>query len=354
MGQRNITNHWFIFAVLTVAIFSANVTAEVLYIDAKNGNDANPGTKEKPLCTIAKAAGIVNGKTESGPTIIKILPGTYNLTETVVFRNSRPYTQKDRLTIEATILPDDPTWKPTLMPIVLSIEDPRKSGKLNEHTETYSLKIQVSHVTIRGLKFLGNPSSNNWHACIERVGQGLNDLLVTQCMFIGDKNSLDVYCPAIATGDRFVVDHCIFHNCHASAVFWDGLEGIGAKGCAMRYCIVDGGLISGVWTCQTAEDFEFHHNIITRTEYFWMRKSGDQQKYRLHNCIIADNRHYSGYGNAGGPTGRTGSEVTFEEKTVIKEGKVILEKDKEVRNYLHPAAGTLGSDLGAGLFKKRK
>jgi hypothetical protein len=173
-------------------------------------------------------------------------------------------------------------------------------------------------------------------------------------MFIGDKNTLDVYCPAIATGDRFVVDHCIFHNCHASAVFWDGLEGIGGKGCAMRYCIVDGGLISGVWTCQTAEDFKFHHNIITRTEYFWMRKSGDQQKYRLHDCIVAGNKNYSGYGNAGGPTGQTGPEVTFEEKAVIKEGKVILEKDKKVRDYLHPLPDTFGSDLGAGLFKKRK
>jgi hypothetical protein len=139
MGQRNMTNHWFTFAVLAVAIFGANVAAEVLYIDGISGDDSSPGTKDKPLKTISKAAGIVNGKTEPGPTIIKILPGIYNLTETVIFRSSRPYTQKERLTIEATILPDDPTWKPQLMPVILSTED---TGKPDVLTETYSLKIQ--------------------------------------------------------------------------------------------------------------------------------------------------------------------------------------------------------------------
>ena len=343
---------WFFFVVLVFALLAPKAIAETLYVDSRTGCDKNPGTKEKPLRTIGQAASIVNNRTEAGPTTIKIAPGVYNLDKTVVFKNRRPYTKKDRLVIQASILPDEPQWKPMLMPVILSTEDPRKPGRLNEHTETYSLKIKVSHVTIRGLKFLGNPLSNNWHACIERVGEDLNDLLVTQCMFVGDKNALDIYCPAIATGDRFVVDHCIFYNCHASTVFWDGLEGIPGKGCAMRYCIVAGGRISGVWTCQTAEDFKFHHNIITRCEYFWMRKPGDKQRYRLQDCIVTDNRYNSGYGGPAGPTGRTGPEVTYEQKSVIRTGKVVLEKNKKARNYLHIVPGTLGSKLGAGLFTK--
>ena len=171
-------------------------------------------------------------------------------------------------------------------------------------------------------------------------------------MFVGDDDSFDIYCPIIATGNKLVVDHCIFRNCHASVVFWDGMVSVGGKNNVMKYCIVDGGLISGIWTCQTAEDFEFHHNIITRTQYFWMRKSGDHQTYRFYDCIVAGNRNYSGYGNAGGPTGQTGAEVTYQEKNVLKTGEVILVKDKRARHYLHPVPGTLGSDLGAGLFKK--
>jgi hypothetical protein len=256
------------------------------------------------------------------------------------------------LVIEATILPDDPNWNPALMPIILSTEDLREPGKLEKHTETYSLKIKISHVTIRGLKFLGNPLPNNWHACVEHVGEKLDDFVVTQCMFVGDRDGLDIYCPVIGTGDRIIVEHCIFHNCHASVVFWDGIEGIGGKGCAMRYCIVDGGYISGVWTDQTKKDFEFHNNIIAGCEYFWMRKSGERITYRLRDCIVVGNKCYSGYGIESGPTGQTGPEVTYDEENIIKEGTVVLQKNKKARNYLHPVPGMFGSNLGAGLFKK--
>jgi len=339
-----------VLIVLVLPLLISSVFAKTLYVDSSSGDDANPGSKEKPLRTIGKAAVIVNDKTEFGPTTIKIAPGVYNLTKTVVFKGKQPYTKEKRLTIEATILPDNPNWMPMFMPIILSTENPGISEKL---TETYSFKVKRSYVTIRGLEFLGNPLSNNWHACIERTGKDLDDLLITQCMFIGDNDSFNIYCAAIATGNRLVVDHCIFRNCHASTVYWDGLEGIGGKSCAMRYCIVDGAYISGVWTCQTTEDFEFHHNIVINSEYFWMRKSGDQQKYRLHDCIVAGNKNYSGYGNTAGPTGQTGAEITYHENNVVKTGEVMLGKDKRARHYLHPLPGTLGRDLGAGLFKKR-
>ncbi len=72
----------------------------------------------------------------------------------------------------------------------------------------------------------------------------------------------------------------------------------------------------------------------------------------MYDCVVTNNKYYSGYGVASGPTGQTGSEVTYDEKNVIKEGEVVLEKDKGSRHYLHPVPGTLGYDLGAGLFKK--
>jgi hypothetical protein len=332
-----------------IAAISTFAAAETLHVDSRIGSDENPGTKQEPLRTIGRAASIVNAETTPGPTTIKIAPGIYNLTETVVFENKRPYSEKDRLTIQALILPDDPDWNPALMPVLLSTQD---HGRPNEHTETYSLKIKINHVTIRGLKFLGNPLVNNWHACIERVGEDLDDLLVTQCMFVGDTHTLNIYCPAIATGDRFIVDHCIFYNCHASAVFWDGLDGVAGKRCAMRHCIVYGCHIAGPWTCQTAEDFEFHHNIVAGCEYFWMRKPGDRQKYRVRDCIVTDNKYYSGQGGAGGPWHQTGSEVTFDERNVVKKGEIQLEKNKKIRNYLHPVPGTLAGKLAAGLFTK--
>lgn len=343
----------YFFAVgMIFSMFVSRLTAEVLYVDYKNGFDKNPGTKEKPLRTIAQAASTVNRRKEPGPVTIKIAPGIYNLDKCVFFENEGVYTEKKRLTIEALILPDDPQWHPSSMPVVLSTEDPKEQGKLNALTETYGLRIKNSHVTIRGLKFLGSPVSNNMYCPIERIGDNLEDLVVTQCLFVGDPETLDIYCPIIASGDRLVVDHCIFYNCHASVVFWDGAEAIGGKGNAMEYCIVYGGNISGVWTCQTDEDFKFQHNIITETEYFWMRKPGDQMKYRIQDCIVTNNKYYSGYGIASGPSGQTGPEVAFEEINVIKTGNISLGRDDRFKNYLHIVPGTFGSDLGAGLFKK--
>ncbi|UCG59510.1 MAG: DUF1565 domain-containing protein [Phycisphaerales bacterium] len=334
-----------------VAALITSASAETIYVSSTDGSDTNPGTKGQPLKTIGKAAALVNRSAEPGPTTIEIAPGIYDLAECVEFSPRRPYTERNRLTVKASILPDDPSWKPALMPVILSVEDPRKQGQLDRPTETYSIKVKISHVTIQGLKFLGNPLPRNWHCCVERIGKDLDDLLVTQCMFLGDNDALNIYCATLATGDRFVLDHSIFRDCHACTVFWDGAEGIGGKRCAMRHCIVDGAHISGVWTCQTDKDFEFRHNIVSGSEYSWLRKRGDMQRYHLSDSVIVDNKHYSGYGVVSGPTGQTGSEVTYDETNVVKSGTILLEEDKRSRDYLHVVPGTLGSDLGAGLFK---
>ena len=331
---------------------AAMATAEVLYVDGRNGQDSQTGTQAQPLRTLAQAARRIDESNEPGPTTVKVAPGLYCLDQAVLIENRRAYTGQDRLTVEATVVPDDPNWSPSLMPVLLSIEDPRRPGNLAGQTETYSLVVRTSHVTIRGLKFLGNPLPNNWHGCVSRIGKGLDDLLVTQCLFIGNPGGLDIYCAALATGDRFVVDHNIFQQCHACVVFWDGPEGIAGRQCAMRYCLVDGASISGVWTCRTRTDLEFHHNVVTGSEYFWLRKAGDPIQYRLRDCVVTDTRGYSGYGVESGATGPTGPEVTYEERNVVREGHVTLERDRRSRNFLHVVSGTLGSDLGAGLFRQ--
>ncbi len=352
MNTRSTFHSQYVLVALALAMLAQSVVAETLHVNNRNGNDADPGTTEKPLRTIGEAARRVKRRTASGPTEIVIAPGVYNLTEAVEFESALPYTEKDRLVIEASILPDEAGWSPSFMPVVLSTEDPREEGRLNGPTQTYGLRIKTSHVTIRGLKFLGNPLVRNWYCAVERIGKGLEDLVITQCLFVGSQETLDIYCPVIGTGDGLVVDHCIFRNCHASAVFWDGPERVGGHRCAMRYCIVDGGYISGVWTCQTGEDFEFHHNIVTRTDYFWMREAGKPVKYRVHDCVVAGNRHYSGYGVESGPTGPTGPETTYDERNVVKTGDVVLEMNTNARDHLHVVPGTLGSNLGAGLFRK--
>jgi hypothetical protein len=236
-----------------------------------------------------------------------------------------------------------------MMPMILSIEDPGTPAK---RTSTYGLKIKMSHVTLRGLKFLGSPLLNNWYCPLECLGTDLKDVLVTQCMFVGNPDTLDIYCAVITDGHQFVVDHCVFSGCHASAVFWDGGRGVVGTGNVMRYCIVEGAKLSGVWTCDTGEDFEFHNNVITQCDYFWLRQRGAPRTYRVRNSVVTENKQYSGYAVESGATGITGPEVRFQEEGVVKAAKVVLETDRGATNYLHLVRGSPGADLGAGLFTK--
>jgi hypothetical protein len=352
---RAIKTIIYVGIVLFFCCIHAN--AETIYVDSDNGNDTNDGTQTRPVQTIARAAQIVNNSNEPGPTTIKIEQGAYCIPEMVVFQNSRQYTKDNRFVIEAATLPDEPNWTPASMPVVISTV---KGEGSDTEKHAIALKIEVNHATVRGVKFLGNPRPRTWGYSIFRSGKNLDDLVVTQCMFVGDEQALPYNCPICANGQAVVVDHCIFYKCDIPAIFWDAEGGI-SRGNAMRYCIVDGADITTVWTCQTDEDFEFHHNIITRSQYFWMRAPNNRKKYHINDCVVTDIKYNSGYGTAAKIYGRTGPEVTFDEKNVIKEGTIQLEKSivtadalsvVRPRRYLHVKPGTLGDELGAGIFKK--
>jgi hypothetical protein len=296
----------------------------------------------------------VNEQVESGAITVKLARGIYALPKAVAFENHRVSGKEQRLTLEAALLPDDASWNPHAMPIILSIEDPGRQSQTGTRTQTYGLRIRMSQVTVRGLKFLGNPVPNNWYCPLECLATDLRDVQVTQCMFLGNPDTFDIYCAVITDGHQFVVDHCIFSGCHACAVFWDGGRGVVGTGNAMRYCIVEGARLSGVWTCGTGEDFEFHHNVFTGCEYFWLRQRGTPKTYRVRNSVVTEYRQYSGYAVESGATGVTGPEIRYEEQGVVKVGKVVLERDRAARSYLHVIRGAPGAELGAGLFTKHQ
>lgn len=357
MDEREILNCRLVLLFTAILIFASPAFAEVLFVDDTKGNDVNPGTQDKPVRTIAQAAAIVNESKEPGPTIIKIRPGVYCINETVVFENSRLYSEKNRFVIEVTVLPDNEDWTPGMMPIVLSTV---KGEGQDTEKHAIAIRIEVNHATVRGIKFLGNPRPRTWGYSIFRTGKKLNDLIVRQCVFIGDEQAIPYNCSICANGQGLVVDHCIFYQCDIPVIFWNAEGGI-SRSNAMRYCIVDGADISAVWTCQTDVDFDFHHNIITRSQYFWMRAPGNKKKYILRDCIVTDNKYDSGFGTASAIDGQAGPEVTFDERNVIRTGSIQLERALVTpealsvvrpRRYLHVIPGTPGSDLGAGLFTK--
>ena len=338
-----------LFAAFSPRTLLAN--AEYLYVSARKGDDRNSGTASMPLKTIQEAAtrlGLMNGR---GTVTIRIDSGVYPTEGPVVLATQREFTEGERLVIEATMLPDDATWKYGRMPALFSVEDPRTAVDPDKSTETYCLKIDVDHVTIRGLRFLGSPLANNYHCAIERVGRNRDDLNVSQCVFVGDHSGLDMYCPVIGTGNRLVVEHCVFYGCHNAVVFWDGKESVGGRRHAVRNCIIAGCDISGIWTCQTKEDLIFENNIVADCKYAWMRKPGDRHTYSMRNCVVSNVEFLSGSGEAFGPFQVTPDSIVFIKERVSEEGQITLQTRKSSRDYLHVVRGTHGSDLKAGLFK---
>jgi hypothetical protein len=334
------------FAMVLILGASAGMT-EDLFVDSEKGHDSGPGNRSHPFKTLERAVAAVNSNVSDGPTTIVIAAGLHVLGSSVVVRNLRQYTQEERLTIRAEVLPNESKWTPHHMPVLVSTQKGSDDG---EGLAARGLTIAIDHVTVSGLKFLGSPAPASRYYAIWREGKARKDLVVSQSVFVGDPHSAPLQAGVIANGHRLVVERCIFLNVNNGVVFWNA-EGGDSQGNAMRHCIVSGALFSGVWTCETDEDFEFHHNIITGSRYGWVRETGSSRSYRVRQSILTENQSLAGFGSGpNGPHGTASPAFIIKDDNVVTEGKIHLDQDPESRTHLHVVSGTLGSELGAGLF----
>jgi len=340
-----------VFFFLLITTTSLIASAEEFYVNANTGNDANPGNKLQPLKTIAEAARRINVSAVKATTTIILSAGVYPLTETVLFNNNK-FSTDNRLIIRAEILPDDPNWNPQRMPIITTIIPAIQTP--NDGEEARGMEIEVSHVTIQGLRFTGSTTyyyidgkQNRRYYPIWRDGKNLDDLLVTQCLFAGNIDVLPIRVAVIANGHGLVLDHCVFFNCQNPVIFWEAEGGTSIHN-AMRYCLVYESNYSGVWTTtNTGDDFEFHHNIIANGRTAWIKDNNSKHHYRVHDCIFAKNINVTGNGG--------GSAITndfLKMENVQLTGTIEIEKDQGKKNYLQIKEGSLGSALKAGLFMK--
>ena len=340
-----------VFFFLLITTTSLIASAEEFYVNANTGNDANPGNKLQPLKTIAEAARRINVNAVKATTTIILSAGVYPLTETVLFNNNK-FSTDNRLIIRAEILPDDPNWNPQRMPIITTIIPATQTPKDGE--EARGMEIEVSHVTIQGLRFTGSTTyyyidgkQNRRYYPIWRDGKNLDDLLVTQCLFAGNIDVLPIRVAVIANGHGLVLDHCVFFNCQNPVIFWEAEGGTSIHN-AMRYCLVYESNYSGVWTTtNTGDDFEFHHNIIANGRTAWIKDNNSKHHYRVHDCIFAKNINVTGNGG--------GSAITndfLKMENVQLTGTIEIEKDQGKKNYLQIKEGSFGSALKAGLFMK--
>jgi hypothetical protein len=326
-----------------------------IYINAVNGNDQNTGTKALPLKSINEAAKRINETNTAGPEEVILSEGIYVLTQTALFKNDK-FSASNRLTIRAEYNPDDAGWSPDKMPVIVTLV-PLSAGD-----EAKGLQMEVSHVTIEGLKFMGSPDYSYKSATLIRrsyplwrEGKSLSDLVVTQCLFAGNADILPLHVGVIANGSGLVIDHCVFFNCRNPVVYWK-TNGTPSTGNAMRYCLVYQCTFSGIWTTKDTDgpDFQFENNIIAECQTAWIRERGSTVAYTIRNSILSGNKRIAGFG--AGPLSATDtSTVNFLKMEAVRvnpPGSIKIEKDQSKRNYLQVADGSLGSELQTGLFKK--
>lgn len=339
-----------------ILIFSAclfNLNAQTIYVDSNNGSNENNGKKESPLFSLPKAMDIIKDSKKSIH-IIKINPGIYVLEKPLSIETEKELENK-RLIIEASILPDDSLWTPEKMPVIISTS---KKGEIpnEDYHFVAALLINQSNVTIKGIKFPGYYYPNTRYFPIARFNKAKTDLLVEQCLFVGDEDASHLQVGVIAHGNKVRINHCIFYNVRNSAVFWqDAGDGI-KTGNGISNSIIFGATQSGIWTASPDKDFIFKNNIISNCKHFWIKNKDNPTVYKMENCVVVNNVFNKViWGNGPVP-----NQFEIKENNVLWEGEISLKQKNEITHlnlpidYLHIIPNTLGYNIGAGLFKKVK
>jgi len=353
----------FVVLITLQTVVSAQTKKEI-FINSNSGNDQNTGSADKPLKSLFEAAKRVNEANGKGSINIILSEGIYGLDATVTFHPANwHFTKEERLTIRAAVLPDDADWNPGKMPVIVSTMplDFKPNGRQDPLGGTsYGIQIETSHVTIQGLRVLGTPVHERpeegmvrRNYPIVREGRDLDDLRVTQCLFVGDQHVIPNHLAILASGQGVVVDHCVFYHCKDAIVFWFSDEP--ARNCEVHHNLFIGNYGANVWTWSAAEDLKFYNNVMGNTNVIWILNRDEKTSFSLSNSLIFGYNELVNKG--GGPAGfgekaDPGKLNLGKDVIVKKEGTIQIEEDPTSRNYLHLVPGTTGANLAAGLFTK--
>lgn len=342
------------------------LTDQQIFINPEFGNNENEGTKESPIKSLFEAAQRVNRATGKDAVTIFLSEGIYGLDSTVTFQPTNwLFTSEQRLTIRAEVLPDDSDWHHGKMPVIVSTMPLNFRPNGNDDPlggTSYGIQIETSHVTIQGLRVVGTPVHERpvdglvrRNYPIVREGKHLDDLRVTQCLFLGDIHAMPNHLAVLASGRGVVVDHCVFYGVKDAVVFW--YSDRPAENCEMHHNLIVNIYGAAVWTWSAAEDFKYYNNVVADAEVFWiLAKEKDSKKvFNLSNSLVLGYNQMANVG--GGPAGlgepADPKRLIFgTDVTIKKEGTVEIVKDPTSKYYLHIQPETLGANLGAGLFTK--
>jgi len=337
--------------LISFAFKNFDAMAQTIYVDAQKGKNNAAGTLSDPILTLDEAVSKSNSFKGNEPVTLKLAPGLYAIKHRLNIKTAAAATGNAPYTIEASTLPDDKSWQPNSMPVIQSI-----SGNNDDYEFSHcvGLYIAQNNVTIKGLKFVGNPNSTvHYYYPIRRQDKTLNGLSVSQCFFIGEANSSAIQSAFWASGTDIHVDHCVFHNSKIAFVL-----GFNINGFSLTHSIIDGAYNTVIWYGfdKTALKFTFKDNIVTNCYYVMVYPvENGQPDYTFSDSYITNNKNY--LGNYPKAQDRFFAEPNkhIKEVNIKKTGKIELtavEDNGITKDNLNPVKNSAGQSTGAGLFFK--
>ncbi|MEL7530655.1 MAG: right-handed parallel beta-helix repeat-containing protein [Bacteroidota bacterium] len=323
------------------------LAAQNVYVDATNGSDLDAGSEEAPFQSLAKAIQFANALTGSGSIRIKLNPGLYTLKGRLDINPVRILSDSLRYIIEASILPDDKDWTPAKMPVIQSISTNNSSTQFPHAT---AFLVASSHVSIRGLKFLGNAQPEvNYYYPISKEDMSLEDLEVSQCVFIGDKEAAKIQGGVWAHGPQNTISHCVFYGCRNGVLFFNNVEGF-----TIEHTIIYGAYESAFWFGPEDYDFTFTNNIIAHNACFLVGPQELKYSSPFANSIISDNQAFVAYWSREDQGVKSLAKPNISLVEVQKTANIELLENNAVKlapNHLHLREDSEGKALKAGIFK---
>ena len=343
-------NRYLLLSVVVFLSLTSRLDAQTLYVDAEKGNDRADGTLAHPVASLAKAVDLAKRSAHPAPVTIKIAPGLYTLTQGLKIEPRGP---DDTLqyTFEAMIMPDDTNWLPVKMPV---IQSQAENNSRFHFDHSIGFEVLRNNVAFKGLKLVGNPNpSVLFYYPIERDSNRLTNLEVSQCYFIGDRNSSPIQGALYVQGAGVHMDRCIVYGCKYGILIFEHIRDF-----ALTHSILYGIYGAAVWYGDLHEadaPFVFHDNIVADCNYFWGNvHAGDHPDFLFSNSLITGNEHYLGGTDSVGLVPFDGDDH-HRETGIRRSGTVLLKEitHKTVpRDYLHVAANSDGKDIPAGVLKK--
>ncbi len=352
-------------AIGLLASFSSHAQRkELIYVNANTGKDDANGSKDAPLKSLPAAAQRVNKLQGKGSITVILADGTYGLAETAEFNPTQwQFSNEERLEIRAEVLPDSATWEPSSMPIIVSTMpfsvEKSKDGAVTGGSN-YGILIATSHVTLQGLRILGEPVHEKPQAGvlirnypIVWEGKELSDLRVTQCLFLGNQFALPNHLGILANGKQLEVDHCVFYGVKDAVVMWNAPS----EQSSLHHNLILNSYGAAVWTWSTTPDFKFYNNVISGINVLWVLDKEAKYAYNIQNSMLVGYNQLVNQG--GGPqdfgTPADSKKLVYQSDFVVqKTGGLAIVEDQTSRYYLQLKPGTLGTSYGAGLFYKTK